>query len=175
MDDDQLNFGFEGRQRSPLMRRLAAMAAPIAVDAGAVVDDEELLDVARAVCDAFSHEDAVGGLTKGEIAARVNGACTPAVLDARLGVFVRMELLRPVLDKKHQQRYVLAPAGLVGVLIVDRFSARGGVEELLSPRTARAGQSARANIPARASVRSRCHVTDRARGRPDRPIRKVPR
>jgi hypothetical protein len=149
MDDDQLNFGFEGRQRSPLMRRLAAMAAPIAVDAGAVVDDEELLDVARAVCDAFSHDDAVGGLTKGEIAARVNGACTPAVLEARLGVFVRMELLRPVLDKKHQQRYVLAPAGLVGVLIVDRFSARGGVEELLSllDRTASALERHEADAP----------------------------
>lgn len=149
MDDDQLNFSFTGQQRSPLMRRLAAMAAPIAADAGAVIDDEELLDVARAVCDAFSHDDAVGGLTKAEIAARVDGVCAPDVLEARLGVFVRMELLRPVLDKKHQQRYVLAPAGLVGVLIVDRFSARGGVEELLSllDRTASALERHEADAP----------------------------
>jgi hypothetical protein len=149
MDDNQFNLGFTGRQRSPLMRRLAAMAAPIAVDAGAIVDDEELLDVARAVCDAFSYDDAIGGLTKAEIAARVNGACTPATLEARVGVFVRMELLRPVLDKKHQQRYVLAPAGLVGVLIVDRFSARGGVEELLSllDRTAGALERHEADAP----------------------------
>jgi hypothetical protein len=129
--DDQLNLSFAQR-RSPLMRRLGAMAAPIATDAGAVIDDEELLDVARAVCEAFSHDDAVGGLTKAEIIGRIDGVCSPNVLEARLGVFVRMELLRPILDKKHQQRYVLAPAGLVGVLIIDRFSARGGVEELLS-------------------------------------------
>src|SRR5579875_797312 len=112
MDDDQLNLGFTGRHRSPLMRRLAAMAAPIATDAGAVIDDEQMLVAARAVCDAFSHDDAAGGLTRSEITARINLACPPDLLEARLGVFVRMELLRPILDKKHQQRYVLAPAGL---------------------------------------------------------------
>src|SRR4051812_33028455 len=99
MTDDQLHLGFSGRDRSPLMRRLAAMAAPIAVDAGAVIDDEHLLAAARAVCEAFSYDDAVGGLTKAEIAARVNGACDPATLESRLGVFLRMELLRPILDK----------------------------------------------------------------------------
>lgn len=160
MEDDQLTLGFTGRHRSPLMRRLAAMAAPIAVDAGAVIDDEELLDVARAVCDAFSHDDAVGGLTKAEIAARIKGACSASVLDARLGVFVRMELLRPVLDKKHQQRYVLAPAGLVGVLIVDRFSARGGVEELLGllDRTASALERHEADAPAVGAALESCRA-----------------
>lgn len=157
MDDDQLSLGFTGRHRSPLMRRLAAMAAPIATDAGAVIDDEELLAVARDVCEAFSHDDAVGGLTKAEIAGRINGACSAETLEARLGVFVRMELLRPILDKKHQQRYVLAPAGLVGVLIVDRFSTRGGVEELLGllDRTASALERHEADGPAvRAALES---------------------
>lgn len=159
-DDDQLNLDLTGQHSSPLMRRLAAMAAPIAADAGAVIDDEELLDVARAVCDAFSHDDAVGGLTKAEIAARVNGVCPANVLEARLGVFTRMELLRPVLDKKHQQRYVLAPAGLVGVLIVDRFSARGGVEELLSllDRTASALERHEADAPAVAAQLESCRA-----------------
>jgi hypothetical protein len=159
-DDDQLNLGLTERHGSPLMRRLAAMAAPIAADAGAVIDDEELLDVARAVCDAFSHDDAVGGLTKAEIAARVNGVCPANVLEARLGVFARMELLRPVLDKKHQQRYVLAPAGLVGVLIVDRFSARGGVEELLSllDRTTSALERHEADAPAVAAQLESCRA-----------------
>lgn len=149
MEDDQLSLGFAESRRSPLMRRIAAMAAPIATDAGAVLDDEGLIDVARAVCEAFGHDDAVGGLTKSEIAARVGGVCTPEVLEARLGVFIRMELLRPVLDKKHQQRYVLAPAGLVGVLVVDRFSARGGVEELLAmlDRTASALTRHEADAP----------------------------
>jgi hypothetical protein len=160
MDDEQLNLGFTGRHRSPLMRRLAAMAAPIATDAGSVIDDEELLGVARAVCDAFSHDDAAGGLTRSEIAARINGACSPAALETRLGVFVRMELLRPILDKKHQQRYVLAPAGLVGVLVVDRFSSRGGVEELLSllDRTASALARHEADAPAVSAALESCRA-----------------
>jgi hypothetical protein len=160
MDQDQLTLGFTGRHRSPLMRRLAAMAAPIASDAGAVIDDEELLAVARVVCDAFSHDDAAGGLTKAEIVARVDSVCPPETLEARLGVFVRMELLRPILDKKHQQRYVLAPAGLVGVLIVDRFSARGGVEELLGllDRTARALESHEADAPAISAALESCRA-----------------
>jgi hypothetical protein len=160
MADDQLDLSFRGRDRSPLMRRLAAMAAPISVDAGAVIDDEELLVVARAVCAAFSHDDAAGGLTKAEIAARVDGACDPATLETRLGVFQRMELLRPILDKKHQQRYVLAPAGLVGVLIVDRFSERGGVEELLGllDRTKRAIERHEADAPAVAAALESCRA-----------------
>src|SRR3954468_13187026 len=160
MTDDQLQLGFSGRVRSPLMRRLAAMAAPIAVDAGAVIDDERLLVVARAVCAAFSHDDAAGGLTKGEIAARVNGACDPAALESRLGVFQRMELLRPILDKKHQQRYVLSPAGLVGVMIVDRFAERGGVEELLGllDPTASALERHEADAPAVGAALESCRA-----------------
>ena len=160
MTDDQLNLSFSGRDRSPLMRRLAAMAAPIAVDAGAVIDDEELLAVARAVCSAFSHDDAAGGLTKAEIVARVNGTCDAATLESRLGVFQRMELLRPILDKKHQQRYVLAPAGLVGVMIVDRFSERGGVEELLGllDRTKTALERHEADAPVVAAALESCRA-----------------
>jgi hypothetical protein len=40
-------------------------------------------------------------------------------------------MLRPILDKKHQQRYVLNPAGVVGLLVFERFGERGGVDELL--------------------------------------------
>lgn len=159
MDDDQLTLGIPAH-RSPLMRRLAAMAAPIAADAGAVIDDEEMLGVARVVCDAFSHDDAAGGLTRAEIAARVDGRCSAEMLDSRIGVFVRMELLRPILDKKHQQRYVLAPAGLVGVLIIDRFSSRGGVEELLGvlDRTTRALERHEADAPAVAAALESCRA-----------------
>ncbi|MGH2712557.1 MAG: hypothetical protein ACRDM7_01480 [Thermoleophilaceae bacterium] len=161
MSEEQLNLDLNGHGRSPLMRRIAAMVAPVAADAGAVVSDEEPLAVARAVCEAFAHDDAVGGLTKAEIAARVNGTCTPAQLEQRLGVFVRMELLRPILDKKHQQRYVLAPAGLVGTLIVDRFAERGGVEELLGllDRTKRALERHDADEPAVAAALESCRAT----------------
>jgi hypothetical protein len=137
---EQLGLGFTGRPRTMLMRRLGAMVAPIATDSGAIVDDESIIDIARAVCEAFGHKDAAGGLTKAEIASRVAGVCSAAELESRLGVFIRMELLRPALDKQHQQRYVLASSGLVGMLVVDRFTERGGVEELLGllDRTKRA-------------------------------------
>jgi hypothetical protein len=160
MDDGQLTRGFTGRHRSPLMRRLAAMAAPIAADAGAVIDDEQMLDVARAVWVAFSHDDAVGGLTKAEIAGRIGGACPAAALEGRLGVFERLGLLRPILDKKHQQRYVLAPAGLAGMPIVDRFSKRGGVEELLAllDRTAGALERHEADAPAVGAALESCRA-----------------
>ena len=160
MADDQLNLSFSGRARSPLIRRLTAIAAPIAIDAGSIVDDEELLDVARAVCAAFSHDDAVGGLTKAEIAARVKGTCDPATLESRLGVFLRSEMLRPVHDKKHQQRYVLAPAGLVGILIFDRVSERGGVEELLGllDRAKSALERHEADAPAVAAALESCRA-----------------
>jgi hypothetical protein len=113
------------------MRRVAAMVAPVAQDAGAVADDERLLAIARAVCDAFANEEAANGLTKMEIVARVDGVCTTAELEARIELFVRLELLRPILDKKHQSRYVLNPAGVVGLLVFERFGERGGVDELL--------------------------------------------
>src|SRR4051794_19591398 len=107
----QLDLGLSGRRRSALMRRIAAMVAPVAQDASAVADDEHLLTVARAVCDAFSAEDAANGLAKAEIVERADGACAPAELEARIELFVRLELLRPILDKMHQSRYVLNPAG----------------------------------------------------------------
>jgi hypothetical protein len=113
------------------MRRIAAMVAPVAQDAGAVADDERLLEIGEAVCDAFANEDAAHGLTKSEIADRVGAACSAEELEARIGLFARLELLRPILDKKHQQRYVLNPAGVVGLLVFERFGERGGVDELL--------------------------------------------
>jgi hypothetical protein len=158
--DDQLNLSITGRPRSPLMRRLAALAAPIAMDAGAIVDNEEVLDVARAVCEVFSHDDAAGGLTKAEIAVRLNGQVDPATLESRFGVFLRSEMLRPVHDKKYQQRYVLAPAGLVGILIFDRVSERGGVEELLGllDRTRSALERHEADAPAVAEALESCRA-----------------
>lgn len=127
----QLDLGLSGKRRSPLMRRIAAMVAPVAQDAGAVAEEERLLKIAAAVCDAFAHEDAAQGLTRAEIADRVDGACPSEELEARISLFVRLEMLRPILDKKHQQRYVLNPAGVVGLLVFERFGERGGVDELL--------------------------------------------
>jgi hypothetical protein len=108
------------------------MLAPVARDSGALIDDEGLIEVARQVCDAFADPDAVGGLSRPEIQARVDGAADPATFDARFNVFVKLELLRPLLGKKHQQRYTLNPAGMVGLLVFERIGERGGIDELLT-------------------------------------------
>lgn len=118
--------------RTTLLRRIGAMVAPIARDSGALIDDEGLIQVARQVCDAFADPDAVGGLTRADIQARVDGAADPATFDARFSVFVKLELLRPSLGKKHQQRYTLNPAGMVGLLVFERIGERGGIDELLT-------------------------------------------
>jgi hypothetical protein len=108
------------------------MVAPVAQDSGALISEEYLIEVAREVCGAFSDPDAAGGLTRSEIRARVDGAADQATLDARFNVFVKLELLRPVLEKKHQQRYRLNPAGMVGQLVFERIGERGGIDELLT-------------------------------------------
>ena len=46
-------------------------------------------------------------------------------------MFKRLGFLRPIRDKKHQQRYVLDPAGIVGLRVIERFGERGGLEQLL--------------------------------------------
>jgi hypothetical protein len=119
-------------RRERKMRRLAAVVAPVAADAGAVVDDPELLELARAVCSAFGAGDTGGGLTRAQIVERVGRDFAADAVDSRLHVFEKLGLLRPYLDKKHQQRYTLNPAGLVGQQVFDRIGERGGVDELIT-------------------------------------------
>ena len=114
------------------MRRLAALVAPVAANAGAIVDDPDLLEVGRAVCDAFGQGDSAGGLTHAQIVDRMAPGFPPDVVESRLQVFEKLGLLRPYLDKLHQQRYTLNPASLVGQQVFDRIGLRGGVDELLA-------------------------------------------
>lgn len=128
--DRQLSFDHAASaRRSPLLRRLDAVVAPVARDAGALVDDEEAIDMARAVCAAMAEADS-GGLTRSQLLARAHGPWSAEALEARIDLFARLGLLQPYLAKAHQQRYVLNPAGMVGLLIVDRVAERGGVDEL---------------------------------------------
>lgn len=123
--------GHGWRGKTPLLRRLAALVAPVAADAGALIDDEELLDCARAICGVFADADAGGGLPRSLILERARGPWSQQTLASRVELFTKLGLLQTVLDKKHQQRYVLNPAGLVGLLLIDRVAERGGVDELL--------------------------------------------
>jgi hypothetical protein len=113
------------------MRRVAAMLAPAATDAGAVIGDERLLEIAQALSEVYARADAAAGLSHGELLERMRGVAPEQAIVERLGVFKRLGFLRPIRDKKHQQRYVLDPAGVVGLRVIERFGERGGLEQLL--------------------------------------------
>lgn len=119
-------------ERTAFLRRLRALVAPVAADAGAVVDDPALLDVAQAVYAAFGDAGASGGLTKTQIAAACPGVRDEPAFDARLDLFVRLGMLQPVFGKTHQQRLVFNPTSAAGLLVFERLSERGGVDELMS-------------------------------------------
>lgn len=122
-------LGPDARRR---LGRLRALVAPVAADAGAVVDDPDALEVARAVCDAFVQGGAAGGLTKAQIIARIGDRVDRELLERRLTVFEKLGFLRTYLDKKHQQRYTIEPTSLVGQEVFERISRHGGVDELLA-------------------------------------------
>lgn len=107
------------------------MLAPAAADAGAIVGDEHLLEIADALREAFAASDPGRGLSLEEIVMRLRGVAPVSVIEERLRVFRRLGFLRPLRAKKHQARYLLNPAGVVGVRVIERFGERGGVEQLL--------------------------------------------
>lgn len=148
-------------ERTAFMRRLRALVAPVAADAGAVVNDPALLDVAQAVYAAFGEAGASGGLTKAQIAAACVGVRDEPGFDARLDLFVRLGMLQPVFDKASQQRLVFNPTSAAGLLVFERLSERGGVDELMSllDRTradVRSGATSREQVAA--SLRSARHL-----------------
>jgi hypothetical protein len=126
---------FEGarqHRRHGLLRRLGAAVAPLATDAGAVIDDERQLEISRRIARTLQDQDSADGLSRSQILER---AAAPDVsreeMEARFDVLVKLEMLQPVLDKRHQDRYVLNPAGLAGLLMVERAASRGGIDEVL--------------------------------------------
>lgn len=118
------------RDQSPRMIRLRALIAPLAADRGSVIDDERLLEVARQVCEALLNEDADGGLTRSELTAHIDPDLRE-LADRRIPHFEALGLLATYTPKRHQQRYTLNMAGYIGLMVAERISERGGVEELL--------------------------------------------
>ena len=148
-------------ERTAFLRRLRALVAPVAGDAGAVVNDPALLDVAQAVYAAFGEAGASGGLTKTQIAAACPGVRDKPGFDTRLDLFVRLGMLQPHFDKTSQQRLVFNPTSAAGLLVFERLGERGGVDELMSllDRTradVRSGAATREQVAA--SLRSARHL-----------------
>ena len=122
----------EDAKRDGLLARVSAFIAPVAEDAGAVVDDAEALDLADAVYEAFGDLDAEGGPSRAHPAA----ACAdvrsdPARFDSRFDLYCRLGMLMPVRNKAHQQRYVFNPTSAAALMVFERLGHGGGVQESL--------------------------------------------
>jgi hypothetical protein len=123
----------EETQRNALMARMSAFMAPVAADAGSVVDDPTALDLADAVYEAFGDLDAEGGLTRAQLAAACADICPDAArFDSRFQLFCRLGMLMPLIDKAHQQRYVFNPTSAAALLVFERLGQDGGVQEILT-------------------------------------------
>lgn len=109
---------------------IGPFAAPFARDVGAVVEDLDLVELARSVVEVCCQPEAASGLSLREIEERIDAADRDE-LERRLRVFVGLGMLRPLDDHKGATRYVLDPRSLAGVQVVERITTQGGVSELL--------------------------------------------
>jgi hypothetical protein len=115
---------------SQFTNRLQALLAPVASNKGAAIDDPALLDVATRVVDAFMKGDTTGGLSRAQIASRINGTVDEDVLESRLNLFCDMGMLDTFHGRKHEQRCRLNSISAVGLLVYERLQERGGMDEL---------------------------------------------
>lgn len=125
-------FDKDDPEPNGLLERVRALVAPVAANAGAVVDQPGTLDVARAVYEAFGELDATGGLTRAQLAHACRDVTDEATFQSRFELFCRLGMLLPHFDKLHQQRYVFNPTSAAGILVFDRLAERGGVDELIT-------------------------------------------
>jgi hypothetical protein len=119
---------------SHVLESLRAFVAPVAGDAGAVAEDPRVIALARALMTAFAAREYAGVLTKAEVLEQVRRNepdLDERLFESRFALFIELGLLHPYLNKKHQTRFSLNPAGLVGLLVLERLGARGGIDELL--------------------------------------------
>jgi hypothetical protein len=130
--DDLFSAADSAAAESAAVGRFRALVAPVAADAGSVVRDAGALAIAEAVYRAYGRLEASGGLGRAELAAACRGVCAPDEFEARFNVFVQLGMLQPYLDKQHQQRYIFNPTSAAGLLVLDRVSRRGGIDELFN-------------------------------------------
>lgn len=138
-----------------LLEHVRAVVAPVAKDVSAVIEDPRALQMARDLADVFADHPTIAGMTKAEALQALGhrGPVDHAMFESRFDHFVRMGLIRSYLPKKNQKRYVLDPAGLVGLLVFERIGARGGVDEMLylldrTGRIVQSGEADRATVVA---------------------------
>lgn len=118
-------------EHDALRKRITALFAPVAANRAAVVDDVDLIDIARAMFHAFGSADAVGGLTRSQLWAACTEVCDEEQFNSRFDLFKHLEMLEEVFDKAHQRRVVFNPTSAAGIMVLDRLAQNGGVDELM--------------------------------------------
>lgn len=113
------------------IERLSAFVAPVAADAGALSKDPAALRVAEAVYAAFGDSGSPDGLTRAQLVAACADAVPPQIFEARFDLFVGMGLLQRSRDKRYEHRYVFNPTSGAALLVFDRLSEVGGVQEIV--------------------------------------------
>lgn len=117
--------------RDLFAERLSAFVAPVANDVGAVSKDPAVLLVAEAVYAAFGDARAPDGLTRSELAAACAGTVAPEVFESRFELFVALRMLQRSRDKQYDHKYVFNPASSAALLVYERLSEVGGVQEIV--------------------------------------------
>ena len=128
--DGQQDLLADGAERDAFGRRVAAFVAPVAADAGSVVDDPLSLRIANAVYQAFGDRAGGRGLGHLELVEACAELCSEAEFESRFQVFVKLRMLEPVRDKAHQTRYVFNPSSAAALMVFDRLAEDGGVQEI---------------------------------------------
>lgn len=127
---EQRDLFADAAEQDAFTRRVAAFVAPVAADAGAVVDDPLGLEIAKAVYGAFGDRAAGRGLTHTELLDACTSICSESEFESRFQVFVKLRMLEPVREKAHQARYVFNPSSVAALMVFDRLAEAGGVQEI---------------------------------------------
>ncbi|MEH0819218.1 MULTISPECIES: hypothetical protein [unclassified Micromonospora] len=111
---------------------MEAFVAAVARNSDAITQDPNALEIAQAVFDAFASRRSSGGLARQELLDACAGVCDERTFDSRFELFKKLKLLIPGVAKAHEERYLFNPYGAAGILVFDRISSAGGVDELLA-------------------------------------------
>jgi hypothetical protein len=113
------------------VERLSAFVAPVAADAGAISKDPATLLVAEAIYAAFGDSGSPDGLTRAQLAAACIDVVPPRIFGSHFDLFVGMGLLQRSREKRYEHRYVFNPTSGAALLVFDRLSEAGGVQEIV--------------------------------------------
>lgn len=124
-------FSASADDHTAFVERLSAFVAPVASDVGAVSRDPSVLLVAEAVYAAFGDSGSPDGLTRSELAAACADVVPSQTFESRFELFVALGMLQRSRDKRYDHKYVFNPASSAALLVFDRLSEVGGVQEIV--------------------------------------------